>query len=147
MCQPPFVWESRLIFLSECWVGKLLYFFSGEVVPDGLWDMSSPTRDWNQAQAVKALSLRHWTARGFLGNVYYDDLISDFQVKKIHLMPSQSRLTLSELGDRIGDLETPFRRFCSTESAVLWNSKLLIFKSYIPHFCFSRPDSMDLGKI
>lgn len=98
-------------------------FFSGEVVPDGLWDMSSPTRDWNQAQAVKALSLRYWTARGFLGNVYYNDLISDFQVKKIYLMPSQSRLTLSELGDRIGNLETPFRRFCSTESAVLWNSK------------------------
>ena len=31
-----------------------------------LWDLSSPTRDWTQATAVKVLSPNHWIARGFL---------------------------------------------------------------------------------
>ena len=29
----------------------------------GLWDLSSPTRDWTQAILVKAPSLNHWTTR------------------------------------------------------------------------------------
>ena len=28
-------------------------------------NLSSPTRDWTQAQAVKALSFNHWTATEF----------------------------------------------------------------------------------
>ena len=33
--------------------------------PLGLWDPSSPTRDWTRGPAVKALSPNHWMAREF----------------------------------------------------------------------------------
>ena len=31
--------------------------------PGSLWDLSSPTKDWIQSMAVKALSPKHWTTR------------------------------------------------------------------------------------
>ena len=34
-------------------------------MPCSLWDLNSPTRDWTQALAVKALSSDHWTTREF----------------------------------------------------------------------------------
>ena len=40
-------------------------FFFFLVVPHGLWDLSSPARDWTWATAVKALSPNHWTTREF----------------------------------------------------------------------------------
>ena len=34
-------------------------------MPRGLWDLSSPTRDWTRDLAVKAPSPNHWTTREF----------------------------------------------------------------------------------
>ena len=34
-------------------------------MPHGLWDLSSPTRDWTRATAVKVMSPSHWSAREF----------------------------------------------------------------------------------
>ena len=34
-------------------------------MPRGLRDLSSPTRGWTQAMAVKAPSPNHWNAKGF----------------------------------------------------------------------------------
>ena len=41
-----------------------IYFFFA--VPRGLWDLSSPIGDRNQAPEVEAWSLNHWTAREVL---------------------------------------------------------------------------------
>ena len=44
-------------------MSKLALFFL--LCPQGLWDLSSLTRDWTQATEVKVLSPNHWTVREF----------------------------------------------------------------------------------
>ena len=43
-------------------IAESLFFLA---VPWGLWGLSSPTRDWTLALAVKVLSPNHWTSREF----------------------------------------------------------------------------------
>ena len=54
------------------WIGRVweLWFSEGVVTPCGLWDLSSPIRDWTWATAVKALSPNRWTIRGIPWEVF-----------------------------------------------------------------------------
>ena len=52
-----------LKLLAECTcIGTLVIYFWG-AMPPGLWDLSSPARDWTQASAVKIWNLNHWVTR------------------------------------------------------------------------------------
>ena len=46
------------------------FCFIFSAMPCGLWDLSSPTRDWTWAPAVKAWSPNHWTARDYLSGIF-----------------------------------------------------------------------------
>ena len=48
--------------VGHYWATNTFTFF---FMPLGLWDLSSPTRDWTRASAVKALSPNRWTTREF----------------------------------------------------------------------------------
>ena len=48
---------------------KILFIFWA--APHSLWDLSSPTRDWTWATAVKAPSPNHWTAGEFPRGFFY----------------------------------------------------------------------------
>ena len=47
----------KLDFLKNC----LSFFFL--VMPQGMWDLSSPVRDRTRAPALEKWSLNHWTTR------------------------------------------------------------------------------------
>lgn len=89
-------------------------------------------------------SFEHWVGK----LLHHNDLINGFQgdsLKKFWL-PSHSRLCLIwEIEYAIG--ETSWGALFKLRTSGLWNSKLLIFKSHIQSFYFSRPNSMDLRKI
>ena len=46
------------------------FCFVFSAMPCGLWDLSSPTRDWTWAPTVKAQSPNHWTARDYVSGVF-----------------------------------------------------------------------------
>ena len=48
---------------SHSFITQFFVFFVFLAAPRGLGDLSSPTRDWTQAPAVKASSSNHWTTR------------------------------------------------------------------------------------
>ena len=50
-------------------------FFFFLAAPPGLQDLSSPTRDWTRALAMKVLSPNPLTARNLPGITYFDDLL------------------------------------------------------------------------
>ena len=53
-----------LLLMEELpWKSRYPSFFLCLATPWGLWCLSSLTRNWTQATAVKAPSLNHWTAR------------------------------------------------------------------------------------
>lgn len=57
----------RLWFICNLyWSLKFFFFFA---VLCRFWYISFPTKGWTRAPAVKAWSLNHWPARGFLTNL------------------------------------------------------------------------------
>ena len=54
-------------------------FFSGHAAQLAGWDLSSPTKDWTQDPAVKALSPNHWTP----GNSLHDIFLMNFEIKRL----------------------------------------------------------------
>ena len=50
--------STKYYLLNIFFILFIFYFW-----PGSLWDLSSPTMDWIQAIAVKALSPKHWTTR------------------------------------------------------------------------------------
>ena len=59
------------------------FFLFFLISPCSLWDVSSLTRDWTQALAVKVLRPNHWTARGYPGLLFkiFIELL-DYSFKK-----------------------------------------------------------------
>ena len=53
-------------FVSLLFIFYFILFYSFLASPHDLWDLSSPTRDWTHATAVKVPSPNHWTTREFL---------------------------------------------------------------------------------
>ena len=53
-----------MVCAIQLYIYIYIYFFFA--VPRGLWDLSSPIGDRNQAPEVEAWSLNHWTAREVL---------------------------------------------------------------------------------
>ena len=54
---PNFFWGQELFTSS------LLFFILFLAVPHGVWDLSSPIRDWIHAPCIWKHSLNHWTTR------------------------------------------------------------------------------------
>ena len=58
--------NSRMELLGQILSFLFTFFFPSLLAASrGLWDLSSLTRDWTWALAVKALSANHWTAKKF----------------------------------------------------------------------------------
>ena len=56
------------------WGGSVVVF--GFLAPlHSLWDLSSPTRDWTWAPAVRASSPNHWIAREFPSHGFFKDIL------------------------------------------------------------------------
>ena len=72
----PFQDSNRFTHYSKSFSFILFYYFIFLATPRGLWDLSSPTRDWTQALAVRARSPNHWTTREFPSFILYLNLSS-----------------------------------------------------------------------
>ena len=62
------IWDTQVMALTQCPLGNMVFLWFllfVLAVPYSLSTLSFLTRDWTQAKAVKALSLHHWTTRGF----------------------------------------------------------------------------------
>ena len=55
------MWTINTVFIE--FVTILLLFFALVFWPRGMWDLSSPTRDWTHTPCIGRWSLNHWTVR------------------------------------------------------------------------------------
>ena len=63
------VWTNFKVFIE--FVTILLLFYVFVFWPWGMWDLSSPTRDWTHTPCIGRQSLNHWTAREVPVWVFY----------------------------------------------------------------------------
>ena len=53
--------------MERCFIYLFIIFIIFLAKPSGLWDFSTPVRDWTLVMAVKPLSPNHWNVREFPG--------------------------------------------------------------------------------
>ena len=77
------MWTIFKAFID--FVATLLLFYVLVFRPQGMWDLSSPTRDWTHAPCIKRWSLNHWTARFWTSPLSV--LKAHFCFESLHIIP------------------------------------------------------------
>ena len=101
--------RSEIFINGTCWAyhSALCFFHAIScfilAVLCGLRDLSSSTRDWTWAPAVKAPSPNHWTAREFPVSCFWDPsvLLYSPYLKYLFLWYVKSRLEIESWGVKI----------------------------------------------
>ena len=68
-----FFFKSLLNLLQYCFCFMFWFFW-----PRGMWDLSSPNRDWTRTPCIGRWSLNHWTAREVPLHSFLNLLLSSY---------------------------------------------------------------------
>ena len=106
-------WEPRGKGEPACFGTSILFIFF--FLPHGMWDLSSPTRDWTCVPALEAQSLKHWTNRGVQCRLFGTDAAGSSSSGNTgtsrgrHVPPGRSLPRLGLLAHRPTELHRPWR--------------------------------------
>ena len=117
--------QMNSLLLSHCASPKHTFCCFCPCHAVGMWDLSSPTRDWTYTPALEVWSLNHWTTRDVHRLTYsYALLITTYVEAKLLRLPTDPTPLSGEWWNHI-----PFQHNCQLYS----HSPMCAHKARRPH--------------